>query len=152
MKKFLSLLLSVLALLVITACDFNKPTIEDSGKITVVVAEETPLVYELSLDDLDLSQGALSVLLHIKETKGLDVVYEESTYGAYLTKVGALAPDSNGFVSIFTSYEPNWDQTAFAQTRYHGEIKVVSSAVGLSSMSIVDGVVIYIGYVAYSNE
>ena len=149
MKKFLALVLSILVLTSLTACNFNKPTIEDSGKITVVVAQETPLVYELTLDDLDLSQGALSVLLHLKETKGLTVNYENSTYGAYLTQVGTLATDSNGFVSVFTSYEANWDTTVYAQTRYHGEIKVVSSAVGLSSMSIVDGVVIYIGYIAY---
>ena len=150
MKKFLALVLSLLALTLITACNFTKPTIEDSGTVTVVVAEETPLVYELDLAKIDCSQGALSVLLHLKETQGLTVKYENSDYGAYLTQVGTLETDSDGFVSVFTSYEANWDTTVYAQTRYHGEVKVVSSAVGLSSMSIVDGVVIYIGYVAYN--
>lgn len=149
MKKFLAILVMLITLLTFGACEISR-TVDTEGDFTVVVDGETDLVYSIKLEDLDLSKGALSILLYLQETEGLNLVYENSTYGAYITEVGGLKTDSNGYVSLFTSYQPEWDVTEWCVKAEYNGVEVATAAVGVSSMSVIKGEILYIKYVSYA--
>lgn len=149
MKKF-TIFLALFLSMCFVACDFGyQKVVEDKGSVTVVVNGEEQVVYNINLEDLDLTDGALSLMVYLKDTKGLDVVYTDSIYGAYFTKIGDIATDDNGYLCILTSYEDEWDRSIYSVEADYLGTKVVSSSVGISSMSVVDGVIIYFTYVAY---
>lgn len=147
MKKLIALCMAVMVIFAFTAC--TQKQVDEKGSITVVVMQETPLVYELELDNLDLSEGGLSIVKYLNQEKGLTLVYENSNYGAYITQIGDLKTDDAGFVSVFTSVEAEWDQTAYCVTKDYNGVTVKSAAVGISSLSIIDGMVLYFAYIAY---
>lgn len=148
MKKVLSLLLTLIVLLSFASC-LPQNHVDDKGEITVVIMEETPLVYQVKLDDVDMTEGALAVVKYLQAEKGLALEYQDSTYGAYLTKLGNIATDNKGYLSVFTSVEADWDVSIYCVTKEYNGTTVKSSAVGVSSMSVVDGMILYFCYVAY---
>ncbi len=147
MKKLLTVFLAIMVAFSLVAC--NPKQVDEKGTITVVVMQETPLNYTVKLEDLDLSEGAFSVVKYLNVEKGMSLEYENSVYGAYITKIGDISTDSAGFVSVFTSVEREWDVTEYCVTKEYNGITVKSSAIGLSSMSIVEGMVLYFCYIAY---
>ncbi len=148
--KLLTALFAICFLLSFSACQWGDRTVEESGVVTVVIMNEAPLVFKLQLDEIDLSQGALSLMLYLKEKEGLTVEYEEGQLGAYFTRIGDIMSDDNGYLSIFTSHEKDWDVTEYCITKDYNGITVKTSAVGISSMSVLDGMVLYFAYVNLS--
>lgn len=148
MKKVLSLLLVVIALLSFASC-LPKNKVDEKGKITVVIMEESSLVYEVKLDDLDMKEGALSVVKYLNTEKGVALEYQDSTYGAYLTKLGNISTDKAGYLSVFTSVESDWDVSSYCVTKEYEGVTVKTSGIGVSGMSVVDGMILYFCYIAY---
>ncbi len=148
MKKVLSLLLVVIALMSFASC-LPENHVDEKGQITVVIMEESPLVYEVKLDDLDMSEGALSVVKYLHKEKDIALTYQDSTYGAYLTKLGTIETDKSGYLCVFTSVEKDWDVSSYCVTKDYNGVTVKSSGYGVSSMTVEDGMILYFCYVAY---
>lgn len=147
MKKLLTIFLAIMVVFSLVAC--TPKQVDEEGIITVVVMQETPLTYSVKLEDVDLSEGALSVLKYLNTEKGMPLEYSTSEYGAMINKIGGITADNKtGFISVFTSVEKDWDVTEYCQTREYEGVTVKSSAVGVSSMSVVKGMVIYFCYIS----
>lgn len=156
-SSFFALMLIVALLFSITAC--GTPTGEDENDspeteqtVTVVIAKDEDLKeYTVDLSLLDEGAKALDVFLYLKENEGVELVYSNSTYGAYLTKVGNVEQkEADGiYVGLWTSYEADFDVSQYATTVKYGELTLTSSGVGVSEMSFENGTVIYIGEIKY---
>lgn len=148
MVRLIATLLALLSLFAFVGCD---KTQNASGSCTVVVGEEPEMVYEVSLDDLTVDNGLMSVLEYLKEKKGLSYTSNDTGYGAYLTSVGALQEDSSTstYIFIYTSVEKDFDVSAMATTMDYKGTTLTGSGVGASSMTIEDGAIYYIGTVKY---
>lgn len=164
MKKLLSLLLTaVLAVcLTMSACDI-KLTDKDfasEGVATVVVASEEMLEYEINLADVKDGEGAFSLLQYLVTNKNLTLECTYSSYGPYLTAFGD-ASDTTGkkmvrqdltsgtYLYIYTSVEKDYDVSGYATTVEYKDKTLTSSGVGIGSMTVTDGAIIYIGTIKW---
>ena len=126
---------------------------DNEGSVTVVVASGgVENEYTVDLADLEITEGALTVLKYLEQTEGIEVVMKDGIYGAYLTKVGiAEADDATGaYVAIYTSVASDFDVSAYAKTIDYKGTSLTTSGLGISSMSVKDGAVIYICEEVYS--
>ena len=135
-KRITSLLI-LIALLTVALISCGATS--SSGYCTVVVGEEGSFTeYKVELDGLRITEGVFSILKQLDEENRLDVNYESSTYGAYLTAIGSVTPDTlNGeYVAIYTSVVTDFDtSTYFTEYQYNGT-KLGSSGLGISSMKV----------------
>ncbi len=145
-------ILAVIMLLAVLVFAFA--SCEESSKTgfcTIVVGTDTPTEYKVNLDKVEVKEGLISILNYLKEEGKLDYKSNDSGYGAYLTEVGDIKEDSaNGiYVYIWTSAEKDFDVSQYATTKEYNGKTLTSSGVGASSMTIEDGVVVYIGTIKY---
>ena len=138
----------IMAVCFIAAC--GKPQ-SLSGTMTLVIGTETPAVYTVDLDNVEITKGVFSVLEYLKETEELDYAVEESTFGAFLTKVGAIEQDSASgtYIYIYTSVEKDFDVSAYVMTIEYDGTTLKSSGLGVSEMTIEKDCIIYIGTIAF---
>ena len=140
----------ILALFVAAAmllCAVGCAESNNSGTITVVVAEETPLEYTVSLDKIEGSKGVVSVLEYLNTEKGL--AFEMS--GTMINKVGSLENNDETweYIYLYTSVAQDVDVSEYATTvEYKGQT-LTSSGVGASDMHLEDGAIIYIGTIIF---
>ena len=164
MKKLLSLLLTaVLAVcLTMSACDIKltEKDFASEGVATVVVASEEMLEYEVNLAEVKDGKSAFSLLQYLEKTKNLTLDYTYSSmFGPYLTAFGD-ASDKTGkkmlrqdvatstYLYIYTSVEKDFATSYIETVEYKGKT-LTSSGVGIGSMSVIDGAIIYIGTIKY---
>ena len=97
----MALIIALAMMLVLSACN---DTSDNSGKMTLVIAGESMTKYEVDLDEVEITEGFVSVLKHLEKEKGLE--YEIS--GTYLNKVGEVENNSANaaegkYLYIYTS-------------------------------------------------
>lgn len=164
MKKLLSLLLTAVlaACLTMSACDIKltEKDFASEGVATVVVASEEMLEYEVNLAEVKDGKSAFSLLQYLVTAKNLTLECTYSSYGPYLTAFGD-ASDTTGkkmlrqdvatstYLYIYTSVEKDYDVSGYATTVEYKGKTLTSSGVGIGSMSVVDGAIIYIGTIKY---
>ena len=144
LNKILAFMLSVCIMLLLVSCDKKQ---DAEGKMTLVLAGEQPLVYEVELDGLEIKNGLISVLDYLKSENKLD--YAETA--GYLDKVGPLENNAaeGKYIYIYTSVMADMDVSQYAMAvEYEGKI-LTSTGVGAKDMHIEDGCVIYIGYIIW---
>lgn len=145
--KIIALMMTLAMSLALGACNNDS---DSSGKMTLVVAGDGITEYEVDLDEVELTEGLVSVLKYLEEKEGLE--YEIS--GTYLNKVGEVennaANASEGkYLYIYTSVQSDIDVSQYASTvEYEGKT-LTSSGMGATDMHIEDGCVIYIGYIIW---
>ena len=143
-----TLLLALIAL-ALASCAKVDPV----GTATVVVTEDGKNFkeYSVPLSKVTGKEGAISVLEYLRAEGELDFEATDSGYGKYLTKVGEV--EENGaegkYVGIYTSVEADFDVSEYKTELEYKGTKLVSSGVGISSMSVPDGAIIYITYIVY---
>ena len=123
-----------------------------NGYCTVVVATEPETVYTVDLDKLGtVENGLMSVLDYLKANEGLTYESNDTGYGAFLTKILTLdsASITNGFITLLTSVEKDFDVTEYAVEKDYKGTKVVTSGLGSSSMTIQADAVYYIALSSY---
>ena len=152
LKKILSLaVLAVLALTVmLTSC---QPTVDTEGTATLVVANDSGVyTFEIPLGELVEAKSAVAALDYLKGKGELDYTSAESTFGAYLTKVGHIVEngDAGIYVGIWTSVAKDADTSDYATTKIYNGTTLTASGVGISQMSLTDGCIIYIGEIIYN--
>ena len=121
---------------------FAIETFEIPAYMTVYLGTDSTFI--VALDDVDASKGLDGVLDYLKETQELDLVYSESDYGRYYTKIGYLAPDADAseYISIYTSVESDQGDWDGVTSKEFGTYTLTQSAVGSSSMTIQNDCVI----------
>ena len=163
MKKLLSLLLTAVLTVCLTmsACDIKltEKDFASEGVATVVVASEEMLEYEVNLAEVKEGKSAFSLLQYLVTAKNLTLECTYSSYGPYLTAFGD-ASDTTGkkmlrqdvatstYLYIYTSVEKDFATSYIETVEYKGKT-LTSSGVGIGSMSVVDGAIIYIGTIKY---
>lgn len=147
--RFLTLLL-VLCMVFLPLFACKKQNV--NGYCTVVVATEPETVYTVDLDKLGtVENGLMSVLDYLKANEGLTYESNDTGYGAFLTKILTLdsASITNGFITLLTSVEKDFDVTEYAVEKDYKGTKVVTSGLGASSMTIQADAVYYIALSSY---
>lgn len=135
-----------------TSCQ-SKSTVADSGTAKIVIenAENDYTVYEVDLSKLEnRSEGVMSLLEYVAMLEGSELYYNVQWgggYGAYVTSIGTLVPDSTcQYVSIYTTEASDFavptDYAPTVATVKYGDITLTYSGVGMSSMHVNDGTVI----------
>lgn len=162
MKKITSIVLALLvicALFSISACSdaqdnsgATTTTTTQAVKVetmTLVVGTETPVCYTVELDKVETDKGLMPVLEYLKTEEGLDYASDDTGYGAFLTKVGALEQSDSTYIYLYTSVEKDKDVSQYATTVEFEGKTLCSSGVGASEMTIEDGCTIYIGTIQF---
>lgn len=150
MKKLIKALLAVCIVISLSLTLIGCYTV-GVGEITLVIADGEGTEYSVRLDKFEQKEGLISALEYLEEKGVLEYTANSGPYGSYLTQVGAL--EENGsqgrYIGIWTSVEADFDVSAYATTVEHNGIKLTSSGVGASQMTLTDGAVIYIGYLSW---
>ena len=117
--------------------------------MTLVIGTETPVTYSVELDKVEITDGLMSVLEYLKTNEGLEYASDDTGYGAFLTKIGALEQKDNSYIYLYTSVDGDKDVSQYATTIEFDGKTLTSSGVGASDMTIEDGCTIYVGTITY---
>lgn len=115
---------------------------DTEGTVTVVIGEEGSFdEYEISLSEVEITDGVLSLLIYLEENEGVELDYANSTYGAYINSIGSLTPNSLGgeYIGVYTSVEADFDVSVFAGSYEYKSITLSTAGVGVSSMKVEAG-------------
>lgn len=161
MKKRISsivlVLVVILAALSFAACSSNQGTDVTTTSttaaavdtMTVVIGTEVPTTYTVELGKFEITDGLMSVLEYLKTTQGLECTADDTGYGAFLTKVGALEQKDGNYIYIYTSVEKDIDVSQYATTVEFDGKTLTSAGVGASELTIEADCIIYIGTIAF---
>lgn len=161
MKKITSIILAlILVCALFTGCagtetqnttttDTQTTTAPQVSTMTLVIGTETPVVYTVELDKLGENKNLMAVLDYLKTNEGLDYASDDSGYGAFLTKVGALEQAGSSYIYLYTSVEKDMDVSQYAVTVEFDGKTLTSSGVGATEMTIEDGCIIYVGTIEF---
>ncbi len=154
--KLLTWILAVvLALTAIcfVACDDKPVSVELEGlKLPKLKDNEVAVVIKNGEKDFDVLTMTLNgektgeeVVAKLVADGKLTVDWTDSSYGKWLNGIGSLKPDASKkeFVSVMTSVEKDYGTGAGVSTYTIGDVKLVTSAVGISQMTVESGAVIY---------
>ena len=161
MRKKLAILTAAVVILTcvfaFTACD-DKPEMQTLSELTLpqmednqacVIIKEGESKYSCFVvtlgEDGTTAQNGEQLLQYLQEKSNLALNWQDSAYGKYLLGIGNITADeSKGeFVAIFTSVEKDKGSWAGVRSYQAGETELVSSAVGISEMTVQPGAVIY---------
>lgn len=158
-KRITSLALALLiicSLFSLAACSDNQGTDSTTTTtaaqvetMTLVIGTETPVSYTVDLSKVEIKEGLMSVLEYLKTTENLEYASDDTGYGAFLTKVGALEQKDNSYIYLYTSVEKDMDVSQYATTVEFEGKTLTSSGVGASEMTVEDGCIIYVGTVTF---
>lgn len=155
MKNFSKVAVIVCLALALVLCAVAcQPDMPSKGEVTIVIAplEGEATEYTVDLSDIAEDGGVVAILDYLQTNKGLKYTSEDRGYGAYLTKVGVLEekPEAGEFIYLYTSVAKDFDVSEYASTvEYQGKT-LTNSGVGVSSMSVEDGAIIYITIIKFN--
>lgn len=155
MKKLSMLTIIVLLTLSLLTCCGNpnaNTTLENvklppmgNNDMAVVIQISDSNYHTYSVDVTNLDNGTvLDALNSLVQHNQLHLTTTDGGYGAYITAIATLMPQNNQFISLYTSVAKDHDTSAYAKTYNCGGVEVVTSGLGVSSMSAVAGCVVYI--------
>ena len=154
-NKFMRVPLAILALFALlftlASCGGDTDGNDTVGEARIVIMDVEPTEYTVPLDALGTSGGVLGALEYLKENEGLTYTAIDGGYGAYLTALGSLEQNAaeGKYLYVYTSVASDMDVSAYAQTVEYDGISLTSSGVGISEMTLTDGVIIYFTYIIY---
>jgi hypothetical protein len=105
---------------------------DTEGTVTVVIGEEGNFdEYEISLSEVEITDGVLSLLIYLEENEGVELDYANSTYGAYINSIGSLSPNglSGEFVGVYTSVEADFDVSDRIYIAFETESELIKSII-----------------------
>jgi|GEM_PF-5805921 len=117
----------------------------ENGYFYVYYGDENVTAYAVNIDDVDITEGALSVLVYLNENYDVPLSYSASAYGAFLTGFGSLSAEGNAFIALYTTNAD--DQNVPGE--YTKELNIdgksfVTAGVGVSSMHVIGGESVYL--------
>ena len=108
-------------------------------------------VYKTYLESVEnKNEGAKGVIenLRDREENPLNLVMEDSTYGAFVTEIGSIKQADGAYVMVYTSVKS--DSYEGAPSAEYDGMTLYQSGVGLSGMSVSAGTVILFRLESYS--
>ncbi len=126
--------------------------VDSSGECTVVIANGSETTeYEISLSDIEADDGLMALLRYLNENEGVELNVTNSTYGAMINSVGSVVPDASKYeyVKIYTSYEFDFDTSEYFEEMTYGGVRLGTSGLGASSMTVTDGGIYYLTLGSY---
>ena len=153
-KKLLALLLVVASVFVFVGCGDSYAL---EGEAKVILAGDTEKVYTIDLEDAKMTSQntVLDLLGYLCDTQDLEFSATASGsgqygYSAFLTSVGSLNPQGNEYIGFFHNKLADKDVSAFAQPDVTvGEDTLYYSGLGIGSVKLVDGIVVYFNVLSY---
>ena len=146
MKKIVSFLLVLTFMLALSACGNTQDV---NGSCRVVIMGETATEYSVDLSKVEVSEGVFSLLKYLKDNENLTLEFNSGAYGAELTKLGALSPNGNEYIWVWTSVSKDFDVSSWAQTTTYDGVSLTTSGLGVSSMTVEDNAVYYFSLVSF---
>lgn len=144
------LLITSLALMLFSCFD---PTNDTQGTMTLVIMNGDDVrEYSVDLGDIpkdSASDGLTAILKYLKEKGELTYESQNSPYGEYISQINDLIPQSNEFISFYTSVEKDADVGVHVKTIAYKGVDCVTSGLGASSMSVLADCVIIITKESY---
>ncbi len=152
--KIVARLLTLILVICMVAIPFASCKSEKSvkGYCTVVVASDPVAEYKVNLDKVTVTEGLISVLDYLAENDdSFSYTASESSYGKFITVVNSLDSSAvtNGFITLLTSVEKDFDVSEYAVTKDYNGTKIVTSGLGASSMTIEANAIYYIALSSY---
>ncbi len=126
---------------------------QNSGKVVkIVVGGANEMVYSVDYSEISLDEGVLSIFKYLDSIGKLSYKADDSGYGAFLTQVGDLKQDESTatYIYLYTSIVKDQDVSAYATEKVWNGNKLISSGLGVTSMSVENGAIIYVGTISYS--
>ena len=150
MKKLIAFVMAALVCLTLCSCKLGKsktsaPETETQAYFYVYVAPTTNNgdavnIYTVDLNEVEVTEGAFSVLKYLQAEYELTFEYSDSEYGAFLTAVGNVRPSAaNEFVLIYTTYEADFSLPPYDTKVSIGAVTFTAAGVGASSMTVSAG-------------
>lgn len=127
---------------------------QSSGKIVkIVVGGTNEKVYSVDFSGIEIKEGALSVFKYLEDAGKLSYEADDTGFGAFLTEVGELKQDAatQTYIYLYTSVEADFDTSAYKTEKNWNGMTLVSAGVGLTSMTVENGAVIYVGTISYAS-
>jgi hypothetical protein len=154
-NKILALILIVALTCLSLASCFGK--VDSEGNVTIVIANRdgSYTEYDVALEDIEnKDEGAAGVLEQLarSESDPLVLDMQDSTYGKFVNAIGSLVPDAMAgeYVSVYTSVEADFDVSEYvSETAYKG-VTLKTAGVGISSMQVPAGAIIYFCIESYT--
>ncbi|MCH5157261.1 MAG: hypothetical protein J1G02_05235 [Clostridiales bacterium] len=126
--------------------ELTLPKLKDNQMAVIIKNGDndyTSYVVTLGKAGTDATTGE-GVIDYLCAEVGLEVIWEDSTYGKYLTAIGgAKVVKANEYVMIMTSVEKDKGNWAGVDTYVVDGVSIVYSQVGISEMSVEAGAIIY---------
>ncbi len=148
--SIITIAIAMCLVLVVTAGCYADVPAGSSGTASLIITTDTDelTTYTVSLEKLE-DATAVSLLEYLVDTQELHLVIEDGSWGAYITEIGTLVATADTWISIYTSVESDKDTSSYCTTVDIDGITVYTSGLGVTSMSLSDGCVIYITLGSY---
>ena len=118
------------------------PTLKD-GQIAIILRDgNTYTNYVINLKSSQTT--AQDALEQLQQDYQVEVVWQESQYGAFLTKIGNLQQDeSNGkYIMVLTSDAQNHGNWAGVVTYNVGDVSITDASVGVTELTVSSGTIL----------
>lgn len=146
-NKILSLVLICALVIGLCSCNAFFGKVEDKGDVAIVIenADGSYDVFKADLENVEnKEEGAKGVVEYLGSRKNDKLSYEmtDSTYGAYISKIGNISedPSSGLYVIVYTSNVS--DSYEGSPTVDYNGTTLYQAGVGLSGMSVEEGTII----------
>ena len=159
------LLVTVLAIFAVVACAcIDKPTSPELEGLTLPELADNQMAIVIKNGEKDFSTFVVTfgegtadfstvedVLAHLLAQGVITLDWSDSAYGKTLNSIGSIQPDAskNQFVTYLTTVESDFGTWAGVTTYTVGDVKLVSSGLGISSMTAEPGAVILFELATY---
>ena len=144
MKKIIAVIISVLLCAMLSSCQLVKRNpsggSSDSGVFTVYIGDDGATVYSVDIKDVEVTEGALSVLNYLKDNNDLNLEYTVGAYGAFITELGSLKPEGSSYIAVYTTCETDYSLPPYDTTKSVNGVTFTYSGVGVSEMTVSGGI------------
>ena len=146
-NKILALVLICAVMLGLCSCNAFFGRVDENGDVTVVIenVDGSYDVFEADLENVEnKEEGAKGVVEYLGARKNNKLGYEmtESTYGAYISKVGSISEDASSGLYIIVYTSNARDSYDGSPTIDYNGTTLYQAGMGLSGMSVEEGTII----------
>jgi len=153
-KKLLALLLVIVSAFAFAGCGDSYAL---DGQAKVVIAGQPDKVYTVDLEQAKMTSQntVLDLLGYLCETQDLEFSASANGsgqygYSAFLTSIGQLNPQGNEYIGFFHNKKADKDVSEWAADDVTvGEDTLYYSGLGIGSVKLVDGIVVYFNVLSY---
>ena len=153
-KKLLALLLVIVSAFAFVGCGDSYAL---DGQAKVIIAGTTDKIYVVDLEQAKMTSQntVLDLLGYLCETQQLEFSASANGsgqygYSAFLTSIDQLNPQGNEYIGFFHNKKADKDVSEWAADDVTvGQDTLYYSGLGIGSVKLVDGIVVYFNILSY---